>query len=145
MFNTIEELAEITNYSVENTRLVASELYHHAITKVPPVPPEWAQHVVTATLPDTELSRLYSTWYISATEADRTHTNPGLSIIPSCEFAQIFGPDSVLDALGSLLHRGRPMHFTGVLCISEHRLPGAVVHGGMYVVDHHPAPAPMPE
>ena len=74
-FNTIDELVETTDYSLETTRMIASELYHHAITKNPPVPPEWAQHVVTATLPDTELSQMYSTWYVAANEADRTHTH----------------------------------------------------------------------
>ena len=145
VFNTTAELAKATNYSLDDIMLMATDLHYHAISLSPPIPPAWAQHVVTATLPDNDMSRSYGRWYVAATKADRTHTHPGLSILPRDEFVLIFGQDSVFAALTSLLNKGRPMHFTAILCISESRLPGAVVHGGMSPLNGEETITPAPE
>ena len=130
-FNTMEELTAATDYSLTDIRLMATELHSHAISLSPPIPPEWAQYVVTAALPDHEMARVYGEWHVEATKADRTHTHPGLAILPRNDFARFFGQDAVPAALTALRDKGRPLHFTATLCTSEHRLPGAIVHGGM--------------
>ena len=130
-FNTMEELTAATAYSLADVRTMATELYSHATSLRPPIPPEWAQYVVTAALPDHELCEGYGEWHVEATKAVREHTHPGLAILPRNDFVRCFGQDAVPAALASLRGKGRPLHFTATLRTSEHRLPWAIVHGGM--------------
>ena len=144
-FNTVEELTTATSYSLTDIKLMAKELHYHAISLSPPIPPAWAQYVVTATLHANDMARGYGKWHVEATKADRTHTHPGLTILPRNDFVRIFGQDAVPAALTSLRDKGRPMHFTAVLCTSEHRLPGAIVHGGMSALFGQEASTHAPE
>ena len=127
----MEELTAATDYSLADVRTMATELHSHATSLRPPIPPAWAQYVVAAALPDHEMFVGYGEWHVEATKAGRAHTPPGLAILPRNDFVRCFGQDAVPAALASLRDKGRPLHFTATLCTCEHRLPGAIVHGGM--------------
>ena len=74
-FNIVaEDIEAAVIFLLEETRSQAAELY----SLLKGVPPQGAQHVITAILPDIDLAKLYQAWYLLATAANPDHTQPGL-------------------------------------------------------------------